>query len=93
MISMERMVSYRPKTSQNGSESIFNFFFHKYLEPGGESVLLVRLRLLQGILCYLTNRRDEAVAKFNDVENQIQVLKVDNENIISLCDLGNLAID
>lgn len=67
---------------------LIHFFIICLLNPGNESVLLVRLRLLQGILSYLMNRQNVALEKFNEVENHIQILRIDDENVKTLCNLG-----
>lgn len=51
---------------------------------GNESVLLVRLHLLQAILHHLQNRKDAAIKMFEQVESEIQKLKVDEGKALDL---------
>lgn len=51
---------------------------------GNESVLLVRLHLLQAILHHLMNRNAIAREKFNQVEAELKSLRVNDEKITTL---------
>lgn len=53
---------------------------------------MMRLHLLQAILCHLQNKKEAARAKFDEVEVEIQQLKTDNDKIQILVGLGSEAI-
>lgn len=53
-----------------------------------ERCLLMRLHLMQGIVAYHKNRRDEARLKFNEVQMELQVLKIDEHSLKALVEIG-----
>lgn len=53
-----------------------------------ERCLLMRLHLMQGIVAYHKNRRDEARLKFNEVQMELQVLKIDEDSLKALVEIG-----
>ncbi|CAH0663618.1 unnamed protein product [Spodoptera exigua] len=53
-----------------------------------ERVLLMRLYLLQGIVCYHQNKRDEARALLAKAETELNALRVDEAGVVSLMELG-----
>ncbi|KAG5898600.1 hypothetical protein JTB14_020976 [Gonioctena quinquepunctata] len=56
--------------------------------PGNEEALFMRLHLLQAIVLYHQNKRSEALTLLQKVENEIKNLKVDEESLIVLVELG-----
>lgn len=55
---------------------------------GNEAVLFLRLHLLQGIVLFHQNKREEALHLLMKVKTKIQELKVDDDSILSLTELG-----
>lgn len=53
-----------------------------------ERCLLMRLHLMQGIVLYHQNKRDEARIKFNAVQLELQHLKIDEDSLNSLVEMG-----
>ncbi|KAK5643497.1 hypothetical protein RI129_007342 [Pyrocoelia pectoralis] len=82
-------------------ESVFEKSYGPNLErlivvkgtPGNEAVLFLRLHLLQGIVLFHQNKRQEALQLFKQVERELQVLKVDESSIIILMELGYSAAE
>ncbi|CAH1964750.1 unnamed protein product [Acanthoscelides obtectus] len=56
--------------------------------PGNEAALLTRLHLLQAIVLYHQNKRSEAVSLLRKVESEINTLKVDEQSVLLLVELG-----
>nr|CAI5842294.1 unnamed protein product [Callosobruchus analis] len=56
--------------------------------PGNEAALLMRLHLLQAIVLYHQNKRTEAINLLRKVETEINSLKVDEQSVLSLVELG-----
>ncbi|KAF2899522.1 hypothetical protein ILUMI_06657 [Ignelater luminosus] len=56
--------------------------------PGNEAALFLRLHLLQGIVLFHQNKRQEALRLFQKVELELQQLKVDENKVSSLVELG-----
>ncbi|CAG9859185.1 unnamed protein product [Phyllotreta striolata] len=56
--------------------------------PGNEEALLMRLHLLQAIVLYHQNKRTEALNLFHKVEQEIKQLRVDENSIMTLVELG-----
>lgn len=55
---------------------------------GNEAALFMRLHLLQAIVLYHQNRRDEALVLFKQSEQELQNLKVDENSVLTLLELG-----
>lgn len=55
---------------------------------GNEQVLFVRLHLLQGIMNYFLNRKQESEQLLNMVENEISSIKISDEHVKTLRKLG-----
>lgn len=53
-----------------------------------ERVLLMRMYLLQGIVCYHQNKRSEARALLAKAETELNALRVDEESVLTLMELG-----
>lgn len=53
-----------------------------------ERCLLMRLHLMQGIVNYHQNSRDEARIKFNEVLLELQTLKIDENSLKTLVEMG-----
>lgn len=53
-----------------------------------ERCLLMRLHLMQGIVAYHQNKRDDARVKFNEVQLELQRLKIDDDSLQSLIEMG-----
>ncbi|KAJ8728497.1 hypothetical protein PYW07_006193 [Mythimna separata] len=53
-----------------------------------ERVLLMRLYLLQGIVAYHQNRRNEAKALLSKAETELNALRVDEDSVLTLMELG-----
>ncbi|KAJ8721113.1 hypothetical protein PYW08_006578 [Mythimna loreyi] len=51
-------------------------------------VLLMRLHLLQGIVAYHQNRRNEAKALLLKAETELNALRVDEDSVLTLMELG-----
>ncbi|KAF5302202.1 hypothetical protein FQA39_LY10241 [Lamprigera yunnana] len=60
---------------------------------GNESVLFLRLHLLQAIVLFHQNKRQEAWKLFKKVEDELRVLKVDENSVTMLMELGYSAIE
>ncbi|KAL1505617.1 hypothetical protein ABEB36_005141 [Hypothenemus hampei] len=56
--------------------------------PGNEACLLARLHLLQAVVLYHQNKRSESLLLFKHVECELQSLRVDEESVSSLVELG-----
>ncbi|KAJ8922694.1 hypothetical protein NQ315_007727 [Exocentrus adspersus] len=56
--------------------------------PGSEEALFMRLHLLQAIVLYHQNKRTEALALLKKAEGEIQNLKVDENSLTALIELG-----
>nr|CAH7722938.1 unnamed protein product [Callosobruchus chinensis] len=56
--------------------------------PGNEAALLMRLHLLQAIVLYHQHKRSEAVDLLRRVEVEINSLKVDEQSVTLLVELG-----
>ncbi|KAK4886374.1 hypothetical protein RN001_002645 [Aquatica leii] len=61
--------------------------------PGNEAVLFLRLSLLQGIVLFHQNKRQEAFRLLKKVEDELKILKVDENSIIALMELGYSAAE
>lgn len=55
---------------------------------GNEGCLLVRLHLLQAVVLYHQNRRAESLALMQQVEQELRNLKVDEQSVFALQELG-----
>ncbi|XP_022823618.1 NEDD8 ultimate buster 1-like isoform X2 [Spodoptera litura] len=53
-----------------------------------ERVLLMRMYLLQGIVCYHQNKRAEARALLAKAETELNALRVDEDAVLTLMELG-----
>lgn len=49
----------------------------------------MRLHLLQGVLYFHLNRRTEAQRKFIQVDSEFKALKVDEDKMLTLAEMGN----
>ncbi|CAH1111063.1 unnamed protein product [Psylliodes chrysocephalus] len=56
--------------------------------PGNEEALFMRLHLLQAIVLYHQNKRPEALNLFRKVEEEVRHLRVDENSITALVELG-----
>ncbi|KAJ8984421.1 hypothetical protein NQ317_012484 [Molorchus minor] len=56
--------------------------------PGNEEALFMRLHLLQAIVLYHQNKRPEALSRFKKAEEEIRKLKVDEQSVMALVELG-----
>ncbi|GLV37083.1 uncharacterized protein CBL_02086 [Carabus blaptoides fortunei] len=56
--------------------------------PGNEACLFMRLHLLQAIVKYHQNKRDEAVVLLVRAEEELRTLKVDENKLMALVELG-----
>ncbi|XP_072397849.1 NEDD8 ultimate buster 1-like isoform X2 [Diabrotica undecimpunctata] len=56
--------------------------------PGNEEALFMRLHLLQAIVLYHQNKRAEALLLLRKVEEEINSLKVDDDSVVTLIELG-----
>ncbi|KAF5282197.1 hypothetical protein FQR65_LT02894 [Abscondita terminalis] len=61
--------------------------------PGNEAVLFLRLHLLQGIVLFHQNKRSESFKLLKKVEDELRVLKVDENSVIALMELGYSAAE
>lgn len=50
--------------------------------------MFLRLHLLQGIVLFHQNKRQEALKLFQKVESEMQHLKVDENKVLALVELG-----
>lgn len=50
----------------------------------------MRLHLLQAVLLYHQNRRNEALRMFQVTENELNSLKIEENSIVHLLELGNI---
>ncbi|XP_060530872.1 NEDD8 ultimate buster 1-like [Cylas formicarius] len=55
---------------------------------GNEACFFLRLHLLQAIVLYHQNKRTESLALLKKVENEMQNLKVDENDVLTLAELG-----
>lgn len=69
----------------------FPFFYKKVFYAGNEAVLFMRLHLLQAIVLYHQNKREEASNLLKVAENELKELKVDDNSIVALVELGGIA--
>lgn len=53
-----------------------------------EKALIVRLHLMQAILFFHQNRRPEAISLLSMVENEMSALRVNNESVKALVEMG-----
>uniref|UniRef100_A0A1B0A0W3 UBA domain-containing protein n=1 Tax=Glossina pallidipes TaxID=7398 RepID=A0A1B0A0W3_GLOPL len=53
-----------------------------------EKALIMRLHLLQGVVLFHQNRRNEALEKLDIAENELLALKVDDKSIETLVEMG-----
>lgn len=53
-----------------------------------ERCLLMRLHLMQGIVAYHQNKREDARQMFNEVQLELQTLKIDENSLTSLTEMG-----
>lgn len=68
---------------------MINFKHHIYF-LGNEEALVMRLHLLQAVLLYHQNRRNEALRMFQVTENELNSLKIEENSIVHLLELGNI---
>lgn len=59
-----------------------------YFEIGNEAALFMRLHLLQAIVKYHQNNRNEALRLFLQAEEELKSLKVDENSLLTLVELG-----
>ena len=59
---------------------------------GNEAALFMRLHLLQGVVFYHQNKREEAKRLFERASNELKALKVDDESLSTLIELGKSLI-
>lgn len=57
---------------------------------GNEAALFMRLHLLQAIVLYHQNMRAEALRLLKQAESELEALKVDENKLMSLVELGRL---
>lgn len=55
---------------------------------GNEAALFMRLHLLQGVVLYHQNKREESKRLFERARNELRALKVDDESLSTLIELG-----
>lgn len=56
--------------------------------PGNEEALFMRLHLLQAIVYYHQNKRPEALSLLRKAEKELESLKVDEQSLVTLIELG-----
>lgn len=55
---------------------------------GNEAALFMRLHLLQGVVLYHQNKREEAKRLFERASNELKALKIDDASLSTLIELG-----
>ncbi|XP_044749963.1 NEDD8 ultimate buster 1-like [Coccinella septempunctata] len=77
-------------------EEVFNRTYGRNFErvnavkgySGNEEALVMRLHLLQAVLLYHQNKRNEALRMFHVTEHELNGLKIDEHSIVHLLELG-----
>lgn len=55
---------------------------------GNEACLIMRLHLLQAVVLYHQNKREESLSMLRNVDLELRGLKVDPDGITALVELG-----
>lgn len=58
------------------------------LSLGNEAALFMRLHLLQGIILYHQNNREAAIEMLRKAEEEMKILKVNENSLMMLVELG-----
>lgn len=72
---------------------MLQYYIHFFVYvAGNEAALLMRLHLLQAIVLYHQNKRQEARDLLLRANNELLTLKVDERSLLSLIELGKCSI-